>query len=152
MNEDEGKVFLWKKINTTEVHDKAVKPDVLPKDHSADDPYEVDEEEGESRSGCGTVASVIFYFTHEAAHRVESMEAYAGELIAEANEGFANSNIPLSVRIHCIELSDIKDGQDSDTMLRRFKGVVAENTDVWYSAPKTRKSADIAMLVVVILF
>ena len=117
-SEDEKTVFVWKEIDTEQFYDKE---EELPNQPKTPENLEVKEDEGDSsRSGGNYVASVIFYFTHEAAHRIKSLEAFAGDLIAEANDGFKNSKIPLRVKIHCIKISNIEDGLSSDKTLDKF--------------------------------
>ena len=41
-------------------------------------------------------------------------------MIAETNQGYKNSQVALKVRLHCIQQSDVADGQDSSTTLEQF--------------------------------
>jgi hypothetical protein len=50
-------------------------------------------------------------------------------MIAETNQGYMNSNIPLRVELACIEAADLNDESDSGSMLstfRTYKSSVAE--------------------------
>ena len=42
------------------------------------------------------------------------------QVIAETNQGYKNSQVALKVRLHCIQQSDVADGQDSSTTLEQF--------------------------------
>ena len=42
------------------------------------------------------------------------------QVIAETNQGYVNSEIPIRARLHCIAESDIQDGQDSSETLSQF--------------------------------
>ena len=62
-------------------------------------------------------------------------------MIAETNQGYINSNIPIRAKIHCILESDIADGLPADVTLAKFKRSQ-------FSLNKVRRSADAAILLV----
>ena len=42
------------------------------------------------------------------------------QVIAETNEGYKNSNVPIRVKVQCVLESDIPDGQDSSATLEQL--------------------------------
>ena len=67
--------------------------------------------------------------------------AFIDQLIAETNEGYINSNIPIRAKLHCAMESDIADGQDASITLVKFKRSQR-------SLHKVRRSADASILLV----
>ena len=63
------------------------------------------------------------------------------QVIAETNQGYINSNIPIRAKLHCVLESDIADGQKADVTLVKFKR--SQN-----SLHQVRRSADASILLV----
>ena len=67
--------------------------------------------------------------------------AFIDQLMAETNEGYINSRVPLRVKIHCVLETDIPDGLPPAATLRLF-------TLKLKSLTQLRVSADTAVLLV----
>ena len=63
------------------------------------------------------------------------------QVIAETNQGYINSNIPIRAKLHCALESDIADGQGAETTLVKFKRSQRYLKQV-------RRSADASILIV----
>ena len=63
------------------------------------------------------------------------------KVIAETNQGYINSNIPLRAKLHCALESDIADGQGPSETLVEFKKSQR-------SLKEVRRSADASILIV----
>ena len=85
--------------------------------------------------------TVMFYYTTEFAEITPDIPGYIDQLLAETNQGYANSEVPLEVTKHCIEAADIDEMEDSIEMLTAFRYM--KNT-----VTRLRHSADAAILLV----
>ena len=85
--------------------------------------------------------SAMFYYTTEFAEITPDIPGYIDQLLAETNQGYANSEVPLEVTKHCIEAADIDEMEDSIEMLTAFRYM--KNT-----VTRLRHSADAAILLV----
>ena len=83
----------------------------------------------EGGSGTNTTAStrqgqrtysVMFYYTPEFAAATPNIEDFLDQVIAETNQGYANSQIPITVTKFCSELSTVSDTNTAD-LLGDFK-------------------------------
>jgi hypothetical protein len=83
--------------------------------------------------------SVKVYFTPEFALETPDIEGFVSQAIAETNQGYANSQVPITVQLFCIEPATINDYPDSHTMLQLFR----EMKD---SVVELRDTADAAAL------
>ena len=61
------------------------------------------------------------YFTPEFEAAAHDVEAYVAVMLAETNEGYMNSNIPIRVELFCIEKLNIAEIYDGSAMLGKFK-------------------------------
>jgi len=64
--------------------------------------------------------SVMFYYTKEFAAFTEDIPMYVSQVVAETNQGYINSNIPLRVKAHCIEAANLHDIYSGGSMLSKF--------------------------------
>merc|ERR550519_1473594 len=84
--------------------------------------------------------SIMVYYTPEFAAETPDVQTYVDAVIAETNEGYINSQIPIRIKLHCIELAkdlhDMEDGQDMIDAFRKWGGT------------NIRRSADTAALLV----
>ena len=62
-------------------------------------------------------------------------------MIAETNQGYDNSEIPVRLVLHCILESEVADGLDASSTLRQFSSSSSTSTEI-------RKGADAAILLV----
>merc|ERR1711981_7184 len=84
--------------------------------------------------------SVMIYYTPEFAAETPDVQTYVDAVIAETNEGYMNSLIPIRIEVHCIELAeDLHDMQDGVDMIYAFEDWGGNNI---------RRSADAAALLV----
>ena len=64
--------------------------------------------------------TVMFYFTTDFAKITADIGGYVDQVLAETNQGYVNSDIPLRVSKYCIEPAGISDGSDTISMLNTF--------------------------------
>ena len=83
--------------------------------------------------------SVMFYFTPEFSFLTADIPGYIDQVIAETNQGYANSQIPVRVSRHCIEAATINDIADTSTFIQTFR-------DMKGSVTALRNTADAAAL------
>ena len=88
--------------------------------------------------------SVKVYFTPEIALVTPDIEGFIGQAMAETNQGYANSQVPVTVELFCIEPATINDYPDSHTMLEHFRDMKGKN-----NFQELRDSADAAALLAV---
>ena len=86
--------------------------------------------------------SIKYYYTQEFAEATDDIELYFDQVIAETNQGYINSKIPVRVWIFCIEATTLKDEKESSTQLSKF-------TSYKGSAEALRGSADAAALLLI---
>lgn len=65
--------------------------------------------------------SVIVYFTKEFEEIVPDVESYIAVMMAETNEGYINSEIPIRADLFCVEKMDIEELPDSGDMIDSFR-------------------------------
>jgi hypothetical protein len=85
--------------------------------------------------------TVKVYYTPQFAAVTADIQGYVDQVIAETNQGYVNSKVPLRVKAHCIEQATINDMSSASAILSAFrtmKGTVAN----------LRGSADSAALLV----
>jgi len=88
--------------------------------------------------------SVKVYFTPEFALETSDIEGFVSQAIAETNQGYANSQVPITVELFCIEPATVNDYPDSSTMLKLFRDMKGVS-----NYPALRDSADAAALLAV---
>ena len=85
--------------------------------------------------------SVKFYYTPAFAAVTADIDGFITQVIAETNQGYANSLVPLRVVKHCSELATINDDASASTTLTNFKNMKG-------SVSELRGSADAAAILV----
>ena len=85
--------------------------------------------------------SVKFYYTPQFAAVTADIDGFIDQVIAETNQGYANSQVPLQVVKHCSELATINDDASASTVLTNFKNMKG-------SVAELRGSADAAAILV----
>merc|ERR1711892_1634698 len=83
--------------------------------------------------------SIKYYYTVEFAAATDDIELYFDQVVAETNQGYINSNIPVRVKIFCIEATTLNDESESKEMLTKFANYKG-------TAEALRGSADAAAL------
>ena len=85
--------------------------------------------------------SVKFYYTPEFAAATADIEGFLDQVIAETNQGYNNSGVPLQVVKACSELATINDQSSASDVLSAF-------ADMKSSKDELRDTADAAALLV----
>ena len=85
--------------------------------------------------------SVKFYYTPSFAAVTPDIEGFIDQVLAETNQGYANSLVPLRVVKHCLELATIDDVPASSDMLSNFRNMKSSTSEL-------RGSADAAALLI----
>ena len=83
--------------------------------------------------------SVQFYYTPQFAAITSDIPGYIDQVIAETNQGYANSQIPVRVSRFCIEAATIDDIADTSTFISTFANMKGSSTAL-------RNTADAAAL------
>merc|ERR1719187_2616605 len=138
----EGIAVLWKEMNQALWTDEAdpVEYRGSPLPHMAD---RMDDLLAQGRADRTTVAedTIAVYYTSGLKASTTDVAAFVDEVIAETNDGYQNSQVPLRAKLHCLVESDIEDGLHYATTLSNFQYSQPTSNDV-------RKSADVAILIV----
>jgi len=64
--------------------------------------------------------SIKYYYTKEFAAATDDIQLYMDQVIAETNQGYINSKIPIRVKIFCIEATTLNDESDSAKLFSKF--------------------------------
>merc|ERR1712198_537301 len=83
--------------------------------------------------------TVKFYYTVEFAQATDDIELYFDQVIAETNQGYINSKIPVRVKLFCLEETTMHDESQSVTLLNSFRNYKSSTAEL-------RGSADAAAL------
>ena len=97
--------------------------------------------QGEGDNATMVTYSVKFYYTPEFAAATPDINGFIDQVIAETNQGYMNSKVPLKVVKHCSELATINDQNSSLTLINNFKNMKANSAEI-------RGSADAAAILV----
>ena len=85
--------------------------------------------------------SVMFYYTPEVAASTADIPGFIDQVLAETNQGYINSQIPITVTSFCIEQASINDIASPSTALSAFANMKS-------SLAELRNTADAAALIV----
>ena len=85
--------------------------------------------------------SVKFYYTRQFAKVTDDIPLFISQIVAETNQGYKNSKVPLRMVAHCIEAAKLDDIKGGSKMLQTFR-------DSKGTIDKLRASADAAVLLV----
>ena len=131
----------WKEFDVTSFEDE---------DHSSSEELG-DEEEVESRKmtelrksatedrTTPATYSVMFYYTPDFEAITPDIAGFIDQVLAETNQGYVNSGIPLTATRFCIEAATINDMEQSSDLLRAFYYMKSSTTAL-------RNTADAAAL------
>merc|ERR1712002_1150373 len=97
-------------------------------------------QQGKDDSTTVVTYSVMFYYTPEFASITDDIPLFVSQVIAETNQGYINSGIPLRIRSHCIAAATLHDHPHYITMINQFSQYKPIN--------ELRNSADAAALLV----
>jgi len=85
--------------------------------------------------------SVMFYYTPEFAAATPNVKDFVDQVVAETNQGYVNSQIPLRVKAFCTEQATVNDDESSSVVLTNFRNMKS-------SLEELRNTADAAALLV----
>ena len=85
--------------------------------------------------------SIFVYYTPEFAASTPDIDTFIDHVLAETNEGYVNSQVPLVATRHCAEQATINDVSSASTMLSNFASMKGTSTAL-------RGTADVAALLV----
>merc|ERR1711963_1307367 len=83
--------------------------------------------------------SVMFYYTADFQAITSDIPGYIDQVLAETNQGYANSQVPITVTRFCIEAATINDIQDTGDFIDAFANMKG-------TASALRNTADAAAL------
>ena len=86
--------------------------------------------------------SVMIYYTPEFEAITSDIPGFVDQVLAETNQGYVNSNIPMTIKLHCIERATISDTASSSALMSSFMKMKK------MSAAALRHSADATVLFV----
>ena len=113
--------MVWVQIDQSMFHD------IEPRLEEADTALVPDlrQQELEARGKVDTSTIVEFtitvYYTEEFKKTTADPLTFIDQVIAETNQGYINSGIPIRARLHCVIQSDIRDGLPAHITLAAFK-------------------------------
>eukprot|EP00088_Acartia_fossae_P046338 TRINITY_DN5000_c0_g1_i3.p1 TRINITY_DN5000_c0_g1~~TRINITY_DN5000_c0_g1_i3.p1 ORF type:complete len:381 (+),score=55.28 TRINITY_DN5000_c0_g1_i3:618-1760(+) len=81
------------------------------------------------------------YYTPEVAKTTKDIYGFVEQIVAETNQGYKNSGVPMKLKVHCIELATVHDTSNVVTMILNFKKMKG-------TVKKLLGSADCAVLLV----
>ena len=74
--------------------------------------------------------SIMFYYTRDFASHTDDIELFMETIIGDMNLGYENSDIPVRVKLHCIEATDLDDEAESSDMLHVFNKLKPSYSDI----------------------
>merc|ERR1712002_529259 len=77
-------------------------------------------QQGKDDSTTVVTYSVMFYYTPEFAAVTEDIPLFVSQVIAETNQGYINSGIPVRVSSHCIAAATLHDNPSASAMISEF--------------------------------
>jgi len=85
--------------------------------------------------------SIKIYYTEEFAKVTSDIQGFVDQIIAETNQGYKNSKIPLKIKVHCVEKASISETRNVVSMIMNFRKMKS-------GVEKLRGTADVACLLV----
>ena len=83
--------------------------------------------------------SLKVYYTIEFGEKTEDIPLFVEQMVSEINQGYINSEIPVRVKLHCIEAANVNEVKDGSDMLDNFRNLKS-------SVAETRQTADSAQI------
>ena len=135
---------VWTEIDQSQFED--VEPKMEAEDAMEVDIMRTEALERELMRGAEDKSSVVEYtitvhYTREFREVTADPLTFIDQVIAETNQGYVNSGVPVRVALHCALESDIADGEPAEVTLQKFKQSQANLNQV-------RRSADSSILLV----
>ena len=119
---DEEYNVVWAQLDYGDWEDETEVEEGLEPDNQ-----EVDQEradwlvaQGEADKETVVEFSVTVYVTSQFLRSTRDPAAFIDQLVAETNQGYINSEVPLRARLHCILESSVPDGLPPAVTLRMF--------------------------------
>jgi len=97
-------------------------------------------QQGKDDSTTVVTYSVMIYYTPEFEAVTDDIPLFVSQVIAETNQGYINSGLPLRIRLLCIAAATLHDTVDPHTMMYQFSK--------YKPLDELRNSADAALLLV----
>ena len=72
----------------------------------------------------------MLYYTRDFAAHTDDIELFMDTLIGDMNFGYENSDIPVRVKLHCVEAADLDDEDESSDMLHKFDAYKPSNNEI----------------------
>ena len=127
--------YVWKEFDVksfdTEIFKKISLPEIAGKKKLV--------EQGVADTTTPVTYSVMLYYTPEFASVTSDIPGFMDQALAETNQGYVNSQIPLTITKHCIEEATISDIADTSTFIQAFRAMKGSDAAL-------RNSADAAYL------
>ena len=79
--------------------------------------------------------SVMIYFTPEFEAITSDIPGFVDQVLAETNQGYVNSNIPMTIKLHCIERATISDTASSSALMSNFMKMKKMSAAALHNAP-----------------
>ena len=135
---------VWSEIDQSQFED--VEPKMEAEDAMEVDIMRTEAMERELMRGAEDKTSVAEYtitvhYTREFKEVTADPLTFIDQVIAETNQGYVNSGVPIRVKLHCAVESDIADGEPAEVTLQKFKQSQS-------SLKQVRRSADSSILLV----
>merc|ERR1711962_1570721 len=128
---------VWKEIDVTHLKEDD--------DHSPNEDFNFVEQPVDERALSDNTTVVTYtvkvYYTAAFAASTSDIEGFVDSAVAETNQGYINSKVPLRIKKHCTEQTTISDGLSTATSLNQL-------TNLKSSYAEVRDSADVAVLLV----
>ena len=83
--------------------------------------------------------SINVYYTPQFASVTSDIPGWVAQVMAETNQGYANSKIPLRAEVHCIQQASVNDASSSTQQINEFGSMMG-------SVDALRNTADVAIL------
>ena len=81
--------------------------------------------------------TITVHYTKAFKEATADPQTFIEQVIAETNQGYINSKIPIRAKLHCVVESEISDGLDASTTLANFKHSQSSLSEVRFSADAT---------------
>ena len=103
--------------------------------------FQVDDVEGTADTTTMIEYSVMVYYTPQMAKITPDIRGFVDQVLAETNQGYRNSRVAMTIRLHCLEKATVDDAGSSSATLSNFVAMKGSSSSL-------RHSADTAVLLV----
>ena len=81
--------------------------------------------------------SVMIYYTPQFAAITPDIPGFVDQVLAETNQGYMNSKVPMSIKLHCIEEATVNDVSSSSATVNNFVAMKGSTAALRHSADAT---------------